>query len=176
VALFPCLDLVSLPMSSLSHHSHFDTIDSLTHFLLSGGNGGATASCNTISVKLNVADITAGMYKTSEGFGLRDIPFYDANSGSELGIYSDFATALSASGSSNSTTTDCVATGAFSFVDSNQTVVSTINLAFTCQSSENAIVGGTGAYGCANGYEQFQSQDAKSLSTNLVVCGPLCKS
>ncbi|GKY94786.1 hypothetical protein MPSEU_000443700 [Mayamaea pseudoterrestris] len=139
-----------------------------------GGHGnGETATCSTIAVKLYTDEITAGGFTAVNGFGLRNVPFYDASSGDKLGTYSDFAITPA----DTTDRSECVATGAFSFMDANsQDVVSTINLAFTCQSSENAIIGGTGEYGCANGYEQFSTVDETVLSVNLVVCGSLCKS
>ena len=129
-------------------------------------------SCTTLDIFFYQADIKAGRFTTPVGFGLREVPFYSAETGDKIGIYTDFANNL---GNPDAETIGvCLATGSFSWTDENGDVVSTVNLSFTCASAENAIVGGTGEYSCANGYETFESQDETTIKTNLIVCGTPC--
>jgi len=118
-------------------------------------------------------DIQAGEFENSIGFGLDRVPFYNPETGEQLGYYSDFATETGGSD-------ECLVQGVFSFDEdmSSDTVsfASTINLSFTCSSESNAVVGGTGSYGCASGYEQFAFEDDSLLGTDLYICGSLCPS
>ena len=135
------------------------------------GKGSGPLSCTTIPILFYQKDITAAEYTNSAGFGLKEVPFYNPTTLEQLGTYSDFAVDIPESD-------ECVADGAFSFGLNPDTgsYDSQITIAFTCGSAQNSITGGSGAYGCATGYEVFAYQDdaAGLLGTELVLCGPLC--
>jgi len=111
------------------------------------GNGAGGEGCYRIPVLFFVSEIEAAEYTNSIGFGLDAVPFYNPETGEQLGVYSDFATETPGG------TDECLVTGAFSFGVGVETYQSQIELQFTCTSEYNAIVGGTGEYGCASGYE-----------------------
>jgi hypothetical protein len=103
------------------------------------------------------------------GFGLQQVPFYNPSSGALLGSYSDFVMSFGAN------STECMATGAFSFNKASDGMYhDTITISFSCQSEYNAVSGGTGIYGCAQGYEGIREGNAVTLGTNIVLCGGLC--
>jgi len=111
------------------------------------GKGAGGEGCYRIPVLFFVSEIEAAEYTNSIGFGLDAVPFYNPETGEQLGVYSDFATETPGG------TDECLVTGAFSFGVGVETYQSQIELQFTCTSEYNAIVGGTGEYGCASGYE-----------------------
>ena len=131
---------------------------------------GAPSYCNVISVIFKKQEIAAAEYTNCLGFGLDQVPFYDPETGNQLGTYSDFATSLP-------DCNECVVSGAFSFDEDsthNGLYRSQINIAFTCGSEMNTITGGSGTYGCASGYEIFPSETDTLLSSNLYLCTELC--
>lgn len=77
------------------------------------------------------------------------VPFYDPETGEQLGVYSDFST-------ETSTSDECLIQGFFTWVTQDNgfdEYASQLNLQSTCTSKYNSIVGGNGMYGCASGYE-----------------------
>jgi hypothetical protein len=135
------------------------------------GKGGGFASCTVVPVLFYNEDLLAGEYTNAIGFGLNQVPFYDPETLVQLGNYSDFAVDIPDS-------EECIASGAFSFgtPDASGKYPTQVEISFTCGSSENAITGGSGDYGCASGFERFAFQDetAGLLGTELNICGPLC--
>jgi len=124
--------------------------------------------CNTIHVYFHPEDYSYADYENKIGFGLAELPFYDEH-GNQLGTYSDFATVT------GKDSEECVGRGAYSF-DFDEHIgfyLSTINMAYTCSSDYNTITGGSGDYGCASGYEYFDTRDDSGYvdKAQLTVCG-----
>jgi hypothetical protein len=136
-------------------------------------NGDGTVSCKVIPVLFYSKEITDGGYTNNVGYGLKKVHVYDPETLEQIGVYSDFAIDIPDS-------EECLVTGAYSLgtPDANGKYASQIELSFTCSSQSKAITGGTGAYGCASGFERFAFRDeaAGLLGTELNICGPLCPS
>jgi len=94
------------------------------------------------------------------------VPFYNSDTNEQLGVYSDEAKSLDDD--------DCVGAGLFSFGAADPEYSMQISFSFTCKGEFNAITGGTGAYGCAKGYEEFVFEDDDFIDSQLTVCGPFC--
>jgi len=122
--------------------------------------------CTRLPVLFFVDEIDAGEYKSAVGFGLQNVPFYDPETGEQLGVYNDAATQLPNSN-------ECLVQSSFSF--GFRTVFDDIiNLQFTCRGKTNSIVGGSGKYACASGYEEIAFEDESILGTDLILCGSTC--
>ena len=133
-----------------------------------GGNGKGSApsiSCPQISIYFYIQDLTDKYEPNAIGGGFDNVPFYSTQTGDQIGFYSDQAT--------NLTNSDCVGTGSFSFGLTHD-FPSQISFSFTCNGTYNAITGGNGQFGCAEGYEELAYEDSKVISSTLNICGTLC--
>lgn len=121
--------------------------------------------CKPIPVYFFIEELAAAFDRNEVGGGFDNVPFYHSETSEQLGTYSDSATDL-ASG-------DCVGTGAFSF-NYDPPYLDQIHFSFTCNGEFNAVTGGTGAFGCATGFEEFVFDDGVVIASVIYVCGDLC--
>jgi len=110
-------------------------------------------------------DLQDSFKKNGVGGTFDNAPFYNTETGEQLGFYSDTAADLSSE--------DCVGSGAFSF-GMDEPYVSQIAFQFTCFGEFNSITGGTGMYGCAKGFEEFIYDDGEIIESELNLCGEMC--
>lgn len=80
------------------------------------------SQCTVVPVSFFAADFVTRNVVTAVGFGVYDVPFYDSETGQQLGLYADAVVQFEA---------DCIINGAFSFGTPNAegTFASQINLA-----------------------------------------------
>jgi hypothetical protein len=121
--------------------------------------------CQIIPVFFFKKELRRNYSRNAIGGGFDSVPFYNTNTGAQLGYYSDEATNL-ASG-------DCVGTGVFSFGAVLQ-FQDQITFSFSCNGASNSITGGNGRFGCANGYEYFTVDNKQRVASVLTLCGDLC--
>lgn len=128
-------------------------------------------SCTVLPLLVYTADYVAAQFENAAGFGSSDIPLYNPETLVQIGYYSDFAL-------NNPDVDDCVVSAAFSFDWNSNTGFydSQINTASTCLSEYTTIVGGSGTYGCANGYQvdDFMGENDEMIGVELHLCGALC--
>jgi hypothetical protein len=136
-----------------------------------GDNGNSTATpppaqvCRTIPIYFLKRQLRANYTRYNFGGGFDSVPYYNADTGAQLGYYSDEAINLDSG--------DCVGTGVFSFGPT-VSYLDQITFTFSCNGASNSITGGNGRFGCANGYEIFGADEPDRISSTLYLCGVLC--
>lgn len=136
--------------------------------------------CTKYTYYTDAHEVDASFYENTIGFGLAEVPVYDDDARlNQVGTFSSAATIAGAgAGSVQEGVRECIISGALSFdLDEYSGLYgSTINFAYTCNSEYNAVVGGTGAYGCASGYQDFTeiSEDGTVTEFDVYICGCLC--
>lgn len=98
------------------------------------------------------------------GASFDSVPYYNSETGDQLGFYTDEATTLE---------DDCVGTGVFSFGPA-VSYEDQISITFTCNGAYNAITGGNGRFGCASGFEVFGADEEDRVTSTIYLCGVLC--
>jgi len=73
---------------------------------------------------------------------------------------------------------ECISTGSFSFeyTDSTQSYDSSIIVASSCTGTFSSVIGGSGKFNCATGYQEFSehTEQNKFIRTNLYLCDTPC--
>jgi len=136
------------------------------------------ACCQVIPIFFNLADLEAAAKTTAVGNGIDNLPFFSYVDGTQLGVYSEQTTTLQKDG----VPFGCVGNGAYTFPGSaspEAPLPGQISVQFSCDftnSGSNMISGGSGAYGCATGFDDFVFGTIEGgISVfALLVCNDLC--
>ena len=138
--------------------------------------------CTTLTVWVERESNLANQFDTQLGIGVNQDPFFDKPNGTQIGVYSNFAMFPQGfpPAESAAESVECFVTSVYSFGHPDPVTgfySSTIDLSHTCTSKFNTIIGGTGDYGCATGYEDgglTLTEDGSFGSSTLEICGCLC--
>jgi hypothetical protein len=132
-------------------------------------NSTTTSSCTILSVAYNDDEVAASAVVENDFSVSYTYPVYDVDTKMKIGDYSLQATLF--------LNNDCLYASAYSFGYSNETgtYASQIVGQGTCSGETVAIVGGTGAYACAKGFEAFENGNSTGFSiSNLYLCSSAC--
>lgn len=125
--------------------------------------------CKVLHVQFLSTEISAGVltgYPNARG--LDSVPFYDPETGEQLGVQSEFATKLPSG--------ECLGTGTYNFalIPGRGVFASQIHTSFACKGDDNSVIGGNGEYECVTGREFFGSAVNGILDVYLNLCNAGC--
>jgi hypothetical protein len=125
--------------------------------------------CQTASYKFFYDEVNAGRSQSAIGDTL-EYPLYDVDTEEYAGYYQD-ASIFAPKDFSN-----CVFYAVYNFdMDDKLFYKSQVVTMGSCSGSNNSIVGGTGRYGCATGYDSFRETDSDKFGiVDLKLCTTAC--
>jgi hypothetical protein len=117
--------------------------------------------CSSFGITFRTQDLVPR--QTPGGRTFDNVPFYDGEGEAIIGFYSEHLVNLPSE--------DCMGTGTFSF---GRNYTSQLFIQFTCDGAYTAVVGGTGDYGCAEGYLEYVLQTQVQVNAVITICSSLC--